>query len=78
MVVIRVICETCGKSVCQSSSQVKAAKHHFCSKDCYYKFRKKHNLYKKNYKCDNSQLVFLQKLARERKRHVFKPQALWD
>ena len=78
MVVIRVTCETCGKSVCKPPRQVREANHHFCSKECYYEYRRKHKLYKKNYKCDYSQLMYLQKLAKEREKRVFKPKPFWD
>jgi len=48
---IKTICETCGKEIYKSPRQYENAKHHFCSRECFFKFRAEHpNEYKKLYK----------------------------
>jgi hypothetical protein len=36
---IKAICETCGKVIYKTPGQYKVAKHHFCSRECVFKYR---------------------------------------
>jgi len=48
---IKTICETCGKVIYKQRGLYETAKHHFCSRECFFKYRAKHpNEYKKLYK----------------------------
>ncbi|MFE3845519.1 hypothetical protein ACFL1L_01485 [Thermoplasmatota archaeon] len=39
---IKTICETCGKVIYKSPSQYENAKHHFCSRGCFFKYLAEH------------------------------------
>ena len=76
--IIRIICENCGKSKCKSASEVRKRKHHFCSKDCYWEYRKrKKTPTTKGLKYDYSQLEGLKELAKKNTKNEFKPVGYW-
>lgn len=76
---IRVNCDNCGTSFTKSARAVRKDRFNFCKKECYWEFRRKksHMFTNKGLKYDYSQQKILKTLAREKKKHEFKPKAFW-
>ena len=51
---MRVECENCGKHFCKRKGTVEKYKHHFCSRECYHKYRREHPEEILHGKCDRS------------------------
>jgi len=56
-----VMCDNCGKMVSRSDRKYATAKNHFCSRDCYYRFKRKYPV-KVHYTHTYKRLITLYKI----------------
>ena len=75
---MKINCDNCGKSVRKPANYLRLYKNHFCSRTCYFAYRKKHNITTKGMKYDLSQQKTIINLAKERTKREFKPVGYWE
>lgn len=49
---MKVLCNYCSKKLTVFQGQMREHQHHFCNKDCYYKWKKNHYTYQKGFNKD--------------------------
>jgi len=75
---MKIECDNCGKSVRKPANYLRLYKNHFCSRKCYFAYRKKHNVTTKGQRYDVSQQKILNDLAKKRYTQEFKPVGYWE